>query len=184
MSSGIHWLERAIEETAGNRMGAGVYRAWVLRLGLRGDERVLDVGTGGGACARHLVQLVPKGSLTCLDVSGAWLDVARRRLRRHSAVEFVAADICDFHRPRSFDVATLHFVLHDIPAARRARALAAIAQALVPEGRLFVREPLDHGMSRSELVSLLAEAGFRQAGDLREERVPLMGETVSGVWAA
>lgn len=185
MSARVYWLERVVEAVVGNRLGAGVYRTWVESLGLRGHERVLEVGTGAGACARHLAAALPKGSLTCVDVDARWQAVARERLAGAEAdVELVAADVAEYSRPGAFDAAVLHFVLHDIPEPSRAGALSVIAASLAPGGKLFVREPVEHGMSRSELVRLLAEAGFRQAGDLREERVPLMGKTVSGVWAA
>lgn len=182
MTRPVPAFERLVEELVGNRIGAGVYRTWAERLGLRGDERVLDAGAGGGALARHLAQLLPDGSLTCIDVSEGWIDVARRRLRRHGHVEYVAGDICDLHRPRAFDVVVLHFVLHDVPPARRAAALHAIVQALAPGGRLLVREPLEHGMSESGLLELLARAGLRQNGTLSYERLPLMGRTISGAW--
>lgn len=183
MSGRVYWLERAIESVVGNHLGAGVYRAWVASLGLRGSERVLEVGTGAGACARHLAAALPDGSLTCVDVDARWQAIARERLADAEAeVELVAADIVEYSRPSAFDAAVLHFVLHDIPAPRRSRALRAIAGSLVPGGRLFVREPLEHGMSEAEMIELFAEAGLRQTGDLVHDKVPFMGRTVAGMW--
>jgi len=176
-------LEVAVEEVVGNRLGAGIYRRWVAGLGLAGDERVVEIGAGGGACARHLAGELPDGTLTCVEIDGRWLEVARRRLRGFgSRVRFVHADAAEFSRPGAFDVAVAHFVLHDMPAAVRARALARIAESLAAGGTLRIREPLAHGMSAEELGRQLREAGFEPLGDERREKVPLMGETLSSSW--
>lgn len=176
-------IELVIEEVIGNRAGSRVYCAWVESLALRGDERVYEIGTGGGACARHLASVLPSGHLTCLDVDTGWLSVARRRLVGFgSRVEFVAADAACWERPDWFDVAVAHFVLHDIPASHRAAALRRAALSLKSHGRLCVREPIGHGMSHEELHAQLRDAGFSPVGHERRERLPLMGETVSGVW--
>lgn len=180
----VPWLERTLEAVVGNRLGAAVYRDWVAALGLLGDERVLDVGTGAGACARHLAEAVPAGRVTCLDVDPRWLTIAHKRLARWGdRVEFVQADAAEWSRPRAFDVATAHFVLHDIPASQLTPVLRQIAASLRPGGRLCVREPLTHGMSAEALLSQLREAGFRPVGEVTYAKVPLMGPTIEGTWA-
>ncbi|TDB36935.1 MAG: class I SAM-dependent methyltransferase [Actinobacteria bacterium] len=176
-------LEILTEELLGNRLGAGVYRRWVRDLGLAGTERVLEVGCGAGACARHLAEALPCGSLTCLDVDARWLAVARRRLASHDNVGFVCADIAQWQQPGAFDAVVVHFVLHDIPAENRRAALEGIIRSLAPGGRLLLREPTGHGMSGAELDALLGGAGFAPVDARQLERVPLMGDTVSGRWA-
>jgi len=183
MSSRVYWLERALEAVVGNRLGAGIYRRWVDRLGLTGRERLLEVGTGSGACARHLADALPDGELTCLDIDARWQATARARLAGSRAdVEFVAGDVVDFSRPRPYDAAVLHFVLHDIPAERRRLTLASIARCLKPGGLLCIREPVGHGMPEAEMLGLLAETGFQAIGEAVRERIPIMGETVAGSW--
>lgn len=182
-ASGLPWLEVAVEELVGNRLGSSVYRRWVAGLGLAGTECVLEVGTGAGACARHLARALPEGRLTCLDIDPRWLACARRRLAEYDArVEFVVADASAWSRPGAFDAAIAHFVLHDIASGERALVLARIGESLRPGGRLFVREPLGHGMLAEELHGQLEAAGFQRACTEERERVPLMGETLSGVW--
>lgn len=178
-------LAIAVEEVVGNRLGSGVYRRWVEQLPLAGGERVLEVGCGAGACARHLAAAVPSGQLTCLDVDARWLEVARRRLARFGArVECVVADAAQWSRPDTYDVAVAHFVLHDIPGPGRRAALECIAGSLRPGGLLCLREPVTHGVSEQQLLAELASAGFRTRGLLAPARVPLMGEVLSGVWVA
>lgn len=179
----MNTIELLAEELVGNRIGSHVYGDWVKGLSLRGDERVYEIGTGGGACARHLASALPSGRLTCLDVDDGWLSVARRRLARFGPrVEFVAADAARWSRPEAYDVAVAHFVLHDIPAADRAATLRNVGRSLKPGGRLCVREPLGHGMDHEGLRAQLRDAGFVPIERESRERLPLMGETASSVW--
>jgi len=179
----LPWLEVALESVVGDRLGAGVYRRWVEALSLAGDERVLEIGAGAGACARHLAAAVPRGRLTCVEIDPRWLAIARRRLTAcGDRVEFVEADACDWSRPGGFDVAILHFVLHDVPAVRRPMLLRGIARSLCPGGRLCVREPVGHGMSAEAMRAELGDAGFHPTGDEVRATVPLMGRTLSGAW--
>jgi ubiquinone/menaquinone biosynthesis C-methylase UbiE len=74
----------------------GRYHARRVRdLGLLGDERVLDYGSGPGLAARHLARALSKGGgmLTCVDVSSRWLESARRALRGYTNIEFRLGDI-------------------------------------------------------------------------------------------
>ncbi len=179
----LPWPEQSIEALVGNILGAGIYRRWVDGLGLAGDETVLEVGAGGGACSRHLTAVLPEGRLTCLEMDPRWLAVARRRLAGFAErVEFVQADAAEWSRPGQFDVATAHFVLHDIPSPQRLRVLRRIAVSLGLGGCLCLREPLMHGMTAEELRWQLAEAGFELAGDATHCTLPLMGPTIAGVW--
>jgi len=176
-------LETALEAVVGNRLGAGVYRRWVASLGLAGDERVLEVGTGAGACARHLAAALPTGQLTCLEIDPRWLAIARTRLAAWTTrVEFVDGDVTAWSRAGAFDAAVAHFVLHDLTAVERAAALRRIAESLRPGGTLHLREPITHGMTAEELRRQLSDSGFEQTGSDVRETVPLMGDTVSAAW--
>jgi len=169
------------ESLIGNRLGASVYRRWVDALQLTGDERVLDVGTGAGACARHIAERLTNGRLTCLDIDARWLAIARTRVCGQSA-EFVVADLCEWSRPGAFDAATVHFVLHDVAPGRRALFAHRLAECLAPGGRVWLREPVSHGMTASEMDALLVGAGLARVGENAFERVPLMGTAVRACW--
>lgn len=182
-SAALPWPAIAVEAAVGNTLGSGVYRRWVGRIGLVGDERVLEVGTGAGACARHLACALPTGRLTCLEIDSRWLAIARRRLASFgSRVEFVEADAASWSRSEAFDVVVAHFVLHDIPMPDREAVLGHISESLRPGGRLHLREPVAHGMGAQVLDRQLRCAGFAPSTRARSGRVPLMGETIDGVW--
>ncbi len=176
-------LAVAFEELVANRLGARIYSRWVGGLVLAGDERVLELGTGAGACARHLADALPNGRLTCVEIDDRWLSVARQRLAsQRERVEFVHANAAEWSRSHAFDVVVAHFMLHDLSATECAGALRNLAQSLDARGRLCVRDPLGHGLGLAELHVQLKRAGFELAEEERREWVPLMGQTVSGVW--
>lgn len=179
----VPWVERAAESLLGNGLGAGIYRRWVRSLGLIGSEDVLEVGSGAGACARHLAAALPTGTLTCVDIDPGWLDIARDRLAFFGGrVGFEVADMTIWSQPDSYDAVIVHFVLHDVARDDRDAVLANVASSLRPNGRLYLREPLEHGMRFDELRERLARVRLIPAHSEEFGSVPLMGDTVSGVW--
>lgn len=81
-------------------------------LGLRGDERVIDVATGTGNAALALSPRLPAGTVTGIDFSAAMLAQARQKAEACGAgnVEFVEMDMQEI-APASggYDVATCAF---------------------------------------------------------------------------
>ncbi|HET7305550.1 MAG TPA: class I SAM-dependent methyltransferase [Segeticoccus sp.] len=97
------------------RWGAGV----IDRLGLRGDERVLDVGCGPGRDTLRLLELLPHGHVTAVDASEPMLEELRRQLAsRPEAADRVTVLHADLREPLPIEdpadlamsVATLHWV--------------------------------------------------------------------------
>jgi ubiquinone/menaquinone biosynthesis C-methylase UbiE len=161
------------------------YRTWVDGLGLRGDERVLDFGSGSGAAARHLVKVLDAGGgrLTCVDVSPAWQASLRKTLAGHD-VEYALGDVRRLALPaESFDVVVMHWMFHDVPAEDRRPILAALVRLLRPEGRLATREPVrsGEGIPAAQLRGLLQGAGLRELRG-SEGSATLLGPYYSGVW--
>ncbi len=169
-----------------NGLLSGFYRRYVDEMGLRGDESVLDYGSGGGAAARHLAKRLEAGGgrLTCMDVSARWQSVVKRVLRVHTNVEYRLGDVRAMDLPPAdLDVVLIHWMLHDIPPADRPSVVAELARLLRPGGRLFVREPTSpkHGMPAAEAQRLLAEAGFTEQGRSSGKAL-VPGCYYSGVW--
>jgi ubiquinone/menaquinone biosynthesis C-methylase UbiE len=180
-------------EIAGNRLLlngllSGRYGAYVHSMGLRGDERVLDFGSGSGAAAKHLAQLLERGggTLTCVDISARWLGQVRRTLRRHPNVEYQLGRIDELGLPdASQDVILIHWALHDVPAADRPSYLRAFARVLCAGGRIFIREPSEanreKGLSWEEIRSGMEGVGLRQVSQ-GDDRFFLVGPMVRGVF--
>jgi SAM-dependent methyltransferase len=104
---------------------------------LTGDERVLDVATGGGhtalAFAAHAREVVAS------DLTPAMLAAAARHLARKGAAnvrfEIADAESLPFH-DAEFDVVTARFAPHHFP--QPAAFVAESARVLRPGGRLII----------------------------------------------
>jgi len=117
--------------------------ARLVAAGARGvgpGLRVLDSCCGPG---RHALELARRGcAVTGVDLSASYLEAARESARADGLeIEFVEADIRDFERPASFDLALNLFTSfgyfataeEDVAALRRLRASLAPGGALVLE---------------------------------------------------
>ena len=144
----------------------GLYRSYAQSLGLRGDDRVLEIGPGSGALSRFLAgQLTRGGSLLCVDVSVPWQRVWRRTMRRFRNVEYRLGALPNLDLPpASLDAVVIHFMLHDVQPGERAALLAAATGTLRPGGKLFLREPTreGHGLKPEQVRELMASAGLRE----------------------
>lgn len=118
----------------------------------------LDIGTGTG---RLLELLAPQASRSVgVDLSHDMLAVARANLDRlpHRHVQLRPGDVYALPFDRaSFDLVTIHQVLHYLEEP--ARALAEAARVLKPGGRLLVVDFAPH-----ELEFLRAEHAHRRLG--------------------
>ncbi len=101
---------------------------------------VAEVGSGGG----HVLALFPAARLTAIDVSSAYLEVARRRLAGYDA-RFVHGAVEELDRP-PFDRVICSEVLEHVgdPDA----AVAAIARLLRPGGVAVITIPNDPLIAR------------------------------------
>lgn len=163
----------------------GGYRRFVDSMGLRGDERVLDFGSGSGAAARHLAKrLQAGGRLTCADISPVWQREVRRTLRGYTNVEFALGDIRELGLPEAgFDVVVMHWMFHDVPVADRRDILTELVRLLRPGGRLYTREPTrkDEGIEATTLRGLLGGAGLHELRGTQSSSF-FLGPYYAGVW--
>jgi trans-aconitate 2-methyltransferase len=99
------------------------------RLGLRGDERVLDAGCGTGRVTELLAERVPDGTVIAVDGSEAMVEQTRAR-----GIDAFAADLVELQLDEPVDAvlstATFHWISdHDALFAR-------LYDALRPQGRM------------------------------------------------
>ncbi len=141
-----------------------IYKPFVERIGLHGDEKVLDFGAGWGDSTYFAAPLLNKGgTITLLDISSGWQRVAKRRLAGLNNIVFVNADIFSAGlADSSFDVIIVHFMLHDIPPEERPSIVKELAKKLKPGGFVFLGEPTakSHGMPAEEVDRLMLDAGL------------------------
>jgi len=174
-----HWTERSSRFNGGashlrhEAMWIDAFRAAL------GDAplRVLDLGTGTGACALLLAGLGHE--VTAVDGSQGMLATARNMAQeRGLAIDFIHATMDEADLPAaSFDVVTLRNVLWTLETPVAALRLAR--RALKPNGRVLISDgkwrvdgvpyetpafygklPFANGMTEQEGRAMLAEAGF------------------------
>lgn len=107
------------------------------KFDLSGAKRILDVGSGAGQIAKHLIKYSdPDAELTCSDLSPEMLRRARNRLKsdrpRYVVADLTALPFVDAY----FDCVTCGYVLEHLPDA--ALGLREIARVLTPGGRLLL----------------------------------------------
>jgi ubiquinone/menaquinone biosynthesis C-methylase UbiE len=107
------------------------------RFDVRGAKSILDVGSGAGQIAKHLLKYAdPDAKITCCDLSPEMLRRARNRLKS-AAPHHVAADLCRLpFADAAFDCVTCGYVLEHLPEARP--GLTELARVMRPGARMLL----------------------------------------------
>jgi len=141
-----------------------VWSAAVLdRLGLRGDETVLDAGCGSGRVTRLLLGRLPRGRVIAVDASSQMVARAREELAG-AAADVRLADLAELclrageQVDAVFSNATFHWVPdHDALFAR-------LAAALRPGGRISAQCGGEGNVAAVHAAALQAAADTGHAG--------------------
>lgn len=174
LSSAGRW-DRLRRELFGRQAGP------TALVGLLDHEwTVGDLGCGTGAVSAALAPFVAQ--VVAVDGSPTMLEAAGERLAPFDNVDLRAGELEDLPvAPGELDAAVLYLVLHHV--VEPGRALAGVARALKPEGRLLVvdmhphdrqeyRQEMGHvwlGFEERQLARWLEAAGFE---DLRSVPLP------------
>ncbi|MEU7151717.1 methyltransferase domain-containing protein [Streptomyces sp. NPDC045470] len=114
------------------------------QLGLRPDMDVLDAGCGPGFITEALLESLPQGTVTGLELDAGLLAQARGRLAPEEGgrLNLLQGSITEAPLPDAgFDLALARLVLQHI--AEPARALTELGRLLRPGGRLVVADADD-----------------------------------------
>jgi ubiquinone/menaquinone biosynthesis C-methylase UbiE len=157
-------------------LGARLFRE--RKFDLRGARRILDVGSGAGQIAKHLIKYSdPQAEITCFDLSHEMLRRARNRLRSPRP-RFVVADLTKLpFADGAFDCVTCGYVLEHLPDARP--GLAELSRVLEPGARMLLLTTEDtfsgawtsrlwccRTYNRRELARICEEVGLRWSREL------------------
>ncbi len=104
---------------------------------LRGMRSILDIGSGAGQLAGHLLQYADRDArITCIDLCKNMLCRARRRLHSNRPA-YIAADMSALpFADQSFDGATCGYVIEHVPDPKA--GLGEIARVLRPGARVLL----------------------------------------------
>lgn len=154
--------------------------------GVAADQPLIDVGGGASVLVDRLLERGYR-RLTVLDIAGSALAEAKRRLgERADAVEWVEADVTDFHPAERFalwhDRAVFHF-LTDPTDQDRYRA--SLERSLAPGGQLVLASFAVGGPTRCSGLEIVQYDEDRLMDRLGEgfellEAVPEVHTTPSG----
>ena len=108
--------------------------------------RLLDVGCGTGRFLDLVKQAWPRLPSLGLDLSDAYIDHARRHLRRRTRLNLIVANAESVPLPAaSMDAVTSIFTMHELPPCVRRTVIAEAARVLKPGGRLVLLDSLQRG---------------------------------------
>lgn len=133
-------------------------------MGLRPDDRVLEIGCGPGYFSAELCRAVPQGAVMLFDLQAQMLELARGRLTQRANARFTQGDAAALpFRDACFDAVLLVFVLGEVPDRRQ--CLAEIARVLhVGGSATFVESWRDSDFIRfGRLKSEVESCGFEFA---------------------
>lgn len=107
------------------------------KFDLAGMQSILDVGSGAGQLAQHVIKYGDRGAeVTCIDLSQPMLRRARNRLKRGKP-NYVAADLTALpFADESFDGVTCGYVLEHLPKPEV--GLAELARVMKRGARMFL----------------------------------------------
>ncbi len=107
------------------------------KFDLSGCQEILDVGSGAGQIAGHLIKYAdPNARLTCFDLSPEMLRRAKKLLKSERP-RFLIADLSQLpFADETFDCVTCGYVLEHLPDARA--GLAELARVMTPGGKMLL----------------------------------------------
>lgn len=131
----------------------GKFEVWarlLTGLGLRGDERVLDLGCGRGAVLLAAAKLVPRGTAVGVDIwrpdqTGNAMQATLANADAEGVadrIELHTRDMTDLQFPEaSFDVVVSSLAIHNLPGnGARLAAIDEAVRVLRPGGRLILAD--------------------------------------------
>jgi SAM-dependent methyltransferase len=126
---------------------------------------VLELAAGTGLWTRHLVRTAAR--LVAVDASPETLELNRRRVG--GEVEYVVADLFEWHPSGQFDVCFFGFWLSHVPDDRFDEFWVRVGEALRPGGRAFLLDSAAGDPAHSSPPS--GELELRQLADGREFQI-------------
>ncbi len=126
-------------------------QAMLREMSLRGDERIIDFGSGLGQFSRAMARAVPRGCVVGIERDDEQLASAKRLAREdgeENLADFRQGDVLNLDlgaEQESFDVAHTRFLLEHLPDPLR--VVKTMVRAVRRGGRIVLADD-DHGVIR------------------------------------
>jgi ubiquinone/menaquinone biosynthesis C-methylase UbiE len=172
----------------------GKLRVWereLDRIGLQGDEQLLDMGCGRGAVLIAAARRLPEGRVVGADLwskdqSGNRPEATLANAAAAGVADRVKVQTADMaalpFADSSFDVVTSAMAIHNIRSPeRRLRAIDEAVRVLRPGGQLVLADPWP--MAR-KYAAHLGYGTLRPLGPAYWYGGPLLGVTLLHAWKA
>jgi demethylmenaquinone methyltransferase/2-methoxy-6-polyprenyl-1,4-benzoquinol methylase len=107
-------------------------------LKIRGDDRILDVGTGTGILIPFYERYLVEGSVVAMDHSEKMIEVARSKYpeKKHPMISYLVSDVYELQYDSDFDLVVCYSCFPHF--ADQPLALKVLSRALTKGGRLAV----------------------------------------------
>lgn len=163
----------------------GFYRRYISEIAFKPESIVLEFGSGAGGASRFLAEKLDKkgGKLICVDISRAWINYAKRKLKLFNNIEYLCGRIQSLPiEDNSIHSIFVHYALHDVPEYEQPQVLEKFNRILKKEGVIYLREPArpSHGIPADRLEEMLTKHGF-VVRQISTGRWRMMGTFVSAV---
>ena len=167
------------------RAGYAALHDWVAgRAAPDARSRVLDLGSGTGNLALRLTAF---GELVCVDVSQEMARIARRKLARHDAIEWVRADLLAyFDTPGPpFDAVVSSYVIHHLVEDEKQQLFERISGRLASGGRVAFGDLMfESAQARRDTLDAYRASGRAElADDIEDEFFWDVSSAVAGLEA-
>ena len=131
-------------------------------LDIRGDDRILDVGTGTGIMIPFYEKYLVDGSVVAIDHSEKMIEVARSKYpeRKHPMISYLVSDVYKLKYTAYFDLVVCYSCFPHF--ADQPLALKILSRALKKGGRLAVA----HSDSAKKINMVHLNGGVEIGNDL------------------
>lgn len=136
------FIKRLIMKFVFSVFKKSIYKEFVYRIPLVGNEEVLDYGCGMGSIAYYTLMRLTSGNLTCLVNSKRQYKSCQRNFRKFKNIKVLYAQDLDLPK-ENYDVIYCHFTLHKLSKNDLKMVIPNLIESLQTNGYLIFKEPIN-----------------------------------------